>query len=138
MSGELTWRLPWGDLRPERVKKAVGALLEGWPGVRVEIEVEDRDTISAIFTVPNALVQAASEAASGMTPGEGDLEAEPDEEAEPDPETWTIELSFYDLEEDGRVLALEEEWADNLGAWDAACTLAEELAEALGAEPLDL
>ena len=134
MAGELTWRLPWGDLRPDRVRSAVSALLGDWPGSTVEVVVEDRDTISAIFRVPDVLVRAAM-AAADPEARVGDPEDEPDEA---EPEIWTIELSFYDLDSDGRVLALEDEWADNLGAWDAAATLAEDLAEALGAEPLDL
>ncbi len=139
MSGELTWRLPWGDLRAERVRAAANALAKRWPGVKVQVEVEDTDTISAIFEVPNALVQAASDAAAAE--GEGGGEDTPLQEGEEEglePETWTIELSFYDLDSDGRVMALEDEWADNLGAWDAACALAEELADELGAEELDL
>lgn len=142
MAGELTWRLPWGDLRAERVRTAVQALIKTWPGVTVSVEVEDTDTISAVFQVPNALVQAASDAAMGGSSDEDDYgqdgDEDGDEDEELDPETWTIELSFYDLDSDGRVLSLEDEWSDNLGAWDAACALAEELAEALGAESLDL
>lgn len=142
MSGELTWRLPWGDLRVERVRSAVAAIVKSWPGVSFAVQVDDTDMISAIFVVPNALVQAASDTAAGEQEAGADDEASPDEadqdEEGLEPETWTIELSFYDLDSDGRVLALEDEWADNLGAWDAACALAEELAESLDGELLEL
>lgn len=145
MSWELTWRLDWRDLRAERVRTAVAEVLKGWPGATLRVEQEDSDTISAFVEVPADLVAALAEAAGGLDELEqaADDAAEGDdaEQGEPDadgPATYTLELSFYDLDQDGRVMSLEGEWSDNASAWDAACTLAEELAEALDAESLDL
>ena len=149
MSWELSWRLDWRDLRMERVRTAVAEVLQGWPGATLKVEQEDADTISCFVEVPAALVAALSEGVELNEDQEGGDEAaeaaEANEaaEAQEAPEelgrsSYTLELSFYDLDQDGRVLSLEGEWSDNTEAWDAACTLAEELAEALDAEPLDL
>lgn len=148
MSWELTWRLPWGDLRADRVRQAAATVAAAWPGVRFEVDVEDRDTISLFFQVPAAMVAAAQddaaydpesaseEQALDVVDEEQPLTAALDDE--PGAETYTIELSFYDLESDGRVFSLEGEWSDNTAAWDAACALAEDLAAEIGAEELEL
>ncbi|MCB9761752.1 MAG: hypothetical protein H6739_18055 [Alphaproteobacteria bacterium] len=52
-------------------------------------------------------------------------------------EPYVVELSFYEVDGDV-VLALEEEWADNADAWDAACGIAEEMAEVVGGQQLEL
>lgn len=141
MSWEITWRLDWRDLRTERVRQAVAEVLKGWPGATMRVEQEDSDTISCFVEVPADVVAGLAEAASGMdedgSEDAGD-DAAAEQEGEALPASYTLELSFYDLDQDGRVMSLEGEWSDNAAAWDAACTLADELAEELDAEPLDL
>ena len=126
MSWEITWRLDWRDLRTERAKQAVAEVLTGWPSATLRVEQEDSDTFSCFVEVPADVVAGLAEAAAG------------EEQLVERPASYTLELSFYDLDQDGRVMSLEGEWSDNAAAWDAACTLAEELAEALDAEQLDL
>lgn len=128
MSWELTWGLDWKELRAERVLKVAQQVAATWAGTTVRVEVEDRDTISAFFVVPAALVAAAMEENGAELGQEGaDL-----------PEHYVLELSFYDLDQDGCVMSLEGEWSDNAAAWDAACQLADALADELDAEPLEL
>lgn len=131
MSWELTWKLGWGSLRADRVREAAERLAATMPGAVTRVEVEDRDCISCYFEVPAAIVDAARE--SGEQAGDEGPEA-----SSGGPARYTIELSFYDLDSDGCVFSLESEWSDNEAAWDAACQLAEDLADAVGAEPLDL
>ncbi len=135
MSWEITWRLDWRDLRTERVKQAVAEVLTGWPGATMRVEQEDSDTISCFVEVPADVVAGLAEAAAGVDEADQDGA---EEQLVERPASYTLELSFYDLDQDGRVMSLEGEWSDNAAAWDAACTLAEELAEALDAEQLDL
>ena len=104
MSAEATWQLNWKWLDKIKVTEALTELAAVVEGLSFEVEVEDRECISAFLKVQGI----------------------------------EIELSFYDLEGDGRVLSLEPEWADNRENWDAAMELAEELADLLQAEHLDL
>lgn len=122
MAEELTWRVGWEELRPDRVSEGATAVVAKLPGLSFEVEVEERDCVSLFFKVPEAYVAAAG----GWDPPEGDGD------------TFTIEISFYDLDGDGCVFCLEDEWSDNESAWDAACKLAEDLAEVLDADAIDL
>lgn len=122
MAEELTWRVGWEELRPDRVRDAGVAVAAKFPGLGVEVEVEERDSVCLYFTVPEAYVAAAG----GWDAPEGEGE------------TFTVEISFYDLDGDGCVFCLEDEMSDNESAWDAAVQLAEELAEILEADELDL
>jgi hypothetical protein len=104
MSAEATWQLNWKWLDKVKVSEALTQLALVVEGLTFEVEVEDRECISAFLHVQGI----------------------------------EIELSFYDLDSDGRVLSLEPEWADNREHWEAAMELAEELADILEAEHIDL
>ena len=122
MSEDLTWRIGWSTLRADRVRQAAATLAKRLGGLTYGVDVEDADCVTLTFQIDAANVAAA-----------GGWEADPD-----DAEIYTIELSFYDLDGDGCVMAFEAEWSDNESAWDAGCAIAEDLAELLGAELLDL
>ena len=124
MSDELSWSLPWQTLRVDQIRQ-VAEQIAAPHGLKVEVELEEEDCVSCFFTAPEVFVAVAGGWQPDLAEGEGG-------------EEFILELSFYDLDQDGRVMSLEGEWSDNAAAWDAACTLAEELAEALDAEQLDL
>ena len=111
MSVESTWRLPWIGLRESRVLEALTPLAEKYGGLTLTVEEEEPGSITAIFRLP------------------------------PDPETGLeneVELSFYNLGDDGVVMSLEEEFSDNGEIWEAAWELADAIADDLGAGLLEL
>lgn len=107
MAGDINWILSWDRLTEKAVREAAVRLVAVSEGVSFEVEDEGDGCVSLFLKV-----------------------ADPE-----DP--YTVELSFYDLEEGGIVMSLEEEWSDNAEAWDAACGLAEGMAELLDAQELD-
>jgi len=64
--------------------------------------------------------------------------AVPDEGVPDEGRPLTVEISLYDLGSGTIALSLEADAAYNQAAWDDACELAEDLADALGATTLDL
>lgn len=108
---ESTWRLPWVGLRASRVTEALTPLAEKLGGLELEVEEEEPGSVTAVLILP------------------------------PDPESGEqaeVELSFYNLGEEGTVMSLEGEFGDNGDIWDTAWELADAIAEELGATPLDL
>ncbi|MCK6505945.1 hypothetical protein L6R53_21590 [Myxococcota bacterium] len=104
-----TWRLPGRSLDAALIRATAEEVARAYEGVAVQVKWEEDDEISCLFRVQGA-------------------EGEPLE----------VELSVYDLGADGRVLSLEADAGDNADAWEEACQLAEDLADGLGAQPLDL
>lgn len=118
MSWERLWRLPGKRLDTLAIRQAAASVAAAYEGVAVEVEWEEDDEVTCFFSVPR-----------GGTPGNG----------APHPsEPWEVEVSIYDLGQDGVVLSLEGEAADNDAAFDDACQLAEDLADALDAEPIEV
>lgn len=107
MPGEIMWTLPWSRLTEKAVRDAAQRLIATSEGVSFEVDDEGEGCVSLFLHI-----------------------ADPDE-------PYTVELSFYDLDDGDVVLALEEEWSDNAESWDAACGLAEEMAELLGARQIE-
>ena len=115
MFGDRTWRLAWRSLDLGRLADAARDVAAGFAGVEVEVEDEGEGTHTAFFRIPV-----------------------PEEDMEDDigPEA-TCELSLYDL--DGRiVLALEGDGSDNSWLGEDADQVADALADALEAHPLEL
>ena len=108
MAGEMNWRLPWSALDERAVLEAALALTSDMEDVVARVENEEDDCVSLFLDV-----------------------SDPEE-------PYTVELSFYDLEDGQIVMSLEEEWSDNADAWDAACQIAEDLARRLRAHEIDL
>lgn len=115
MFGDRTWRLSWRTLDLGRLTDAVRDVAAGFAGVQVDVEDEGEETHTAFFRIPV-----------------------PEEDVEDDigPEA-TCELSVYDLE-GMLVLTLEGDAGDNSWLGEDADQIAEALAEALGARPLEL
>lgn len=108
MAGEISWKLPWRNLEELAVRVAAEQLARDMDSVTSEVERDDHDSVSCFFHVSD---------------GE---------------ENYTVEVSFYDLGGSDIVMSVEEEWSDNAEAWDAACDMAERLAEKLDAAELEL
>jgi len=115
MFGDRTWRLPWRSLDLGRLTDAANDVAAGFAGVSVEVEDEGEGTHTAFFRIPV-----------------------PEEDIEDDigPEA-TCELSVYDLE-GSIVLTLEADASDNSWLGEDADQVADALADALGAHPLEL
>lgn len=109
MSWDCTWRLPGKKLDSDKLGQAVGQVAANYAGVQTEIVSEAKDCTTCFFDVPH-----------GSEGGQ-----------------ITVEISAYDLGKEW-VLSLEADASDNGGYWDEACQLAEDLADAMGAEPLEL
>lgn len=114
MSWEMVWELPWVSLRSDRVKEAAAALEAKVPGLRTRVEVEAKDTVNLFVEVPRELLDP--EELEGVE--EGTLPV--------------VELSFYDLDEEGRVMSLEAEFSDNAKIPDSASDVGDLLAGILG------
>lgn len=128
MPGELSWSLPWRVLDPTPIRAAAQQVADRF-GAQVEVELEEPDCVSVFFTVSAEWVAQVS----------GDGADAPDPATlRPDTLATVLELSLYELDDDGCVLCVEPEWSDNSRAWDAACELGEAFAELTDAEPLDL
>jgi len=109
MSWDQTWRMQARRVKlPELTQKA-SSVAEGYQGVTVEVDKEADDCITFFFSVP------ASEE-----------------------ELATLEVSLYAMGDNTHILSLEADASDNNTHWDDASQIAEDLAEALGAQPLDL
>ena len=121
MSGDRHWRLPWKKLDLAALQEVAGYAANLLPGVVVSVEAEADDCHTCFFKVPNT-------APEWSEPDEADANAEP----------GVVEVSVYDLDRDGVVLSLESDAADNDWLLEDADRLAETMAEALGAHPLDI
>ena len=108
MAGERNWRLRWKHLEVGAVGDAARQVARAMEGVTSEVEKDAADTLSVFFRIDD--------------PGE----------------PYTVELSLYDMGRGEVMLCLEAEWSDNHEGWDAACEFAEEMAEVLGAEEVEL
>lgn len=110
MSWDQTWRLRSKKISLAAMKEAAAGVAQNYEGVEVEVEAEADDCITFFFTAPT------------------------DEE-----EVYaTLEVSLYEMGDGTHILSLEGDASDNHGYWDDASQLAEDLAEALGAQPLEL
>ena len=107
-----TWRVPGKSLDEARLREVGTAVAQGYAGVTVEVEREDPEFITFFFGVPTAQGEDAA--------------------------TVEVEITVYHMGRDGLVLSLEADAADNDGVWDDASQLAEDLADALQAAPLDI
>ncbi|MCB9781290.1 MAG: hypothetical protein H6742_22170 [Alphaproteobacteria bacterium] len=107
-----TWKLPWRKLDEGAMRRAAEDVASQFQGVSVKVVWEEDDCVTAFFTVPA--------------------------EAESAEHTREVEVSAYSLGGDGVVLSLEVDAADNELCWEDAERLAEDLADALDAGPLDL
>lgn len=157
IAADRTWRLPWRRLDLKALHEAAAKVAAGYAGVTVRVEAEDTDTHTAFFQIPSPAELAAG---LQLSPGEDAEALEPTVEVErapagelpPDDATWqdddeadddeavggVVELSLYDMDGDGILLSLEADASDNGLLVDEADQIADELAEALRAEPLDL
>lgn len=108
MSWDQTWQLRRRRLKTD-LQTSVARVKQTYVGVEAAIEEEAADCVTVFFTVPT----------------EADIPA-------------TVEISLYEMEKGRYILSLEADAADNNANWDDAAQLAEDLADALGAEPLDL
>lgn len=104
-----TWRLPGRSLDATLIRATAEEVARAYEGVTVLVKWEEDDEISCLFQTAGT-----------------------------DGEPLQVEVSVYDLGADGRVLSLEADAGDNAAAWEEACQLAEDMADGLGAQPLDL
>lgn len=161
IAADRTWRLPWRRLDLKAFQEAAAKVAAGYAGVTVRVEVEDTDTHTAFFTIPTPAELAAglhlspSEDAEALEPTV-EVERAPAGELPADDATWqdedgdeaadddddavggVVELSLYDMDGDGVLLSLEADASDNGLLVDEADQIADDLADALRAEPLDL
>ena len=166
IAADRTWRLPWRRLDLKALQEAAAKVAAGYAGVTVTVEAEDTDTHTAFFKIPSPAELAAglqltpSEDAEALEPTV-EVERAPAGELPADDATWqdddwanagddddddddddaaggVVELSLYDMDGDGVLLSLEADASDNGLLVDEADQIADELAEALRAEPLDL
>jgi hypothetical protein len=106
---DLTWRVPGKKLDVAKLREAGAATADTYEGVSVEVEKEDNDCVSLFFSVPGEAGDASE-----------------------------VEISVYSLGSDGLVLSLEADAADNHATWEDASQIAEDLADNLGGEPLEI
>ena len=111
MSWDRTWGFKKRKLKPGDIQPAATRVSEAYEGVDVTVEKETEDCITCFFSVP----------------------AEPDS-AEP----LCVEISIYNMGSAGHVISLEADAADNSANWDDASQLAEDLADVLEAQALEL
>jgi hypothetical protein len=111
-----TWRVPWKRLDLPRFTQAATEAAAAYAGVQVTVEAEDVDTHTAFFAIP-------------ARPPEGD---------ELGGEGGVVELSLYDMDGDGILLSLEDDASDNARLQEDVDQLAEDIADALEAESVDL
>jgi hypothetical protein len=107
-----TWKIAGKKLEEPRIREAGAQVAQAYEGVSVEVEREDREFITLFFSVPVR--------ADGAD------------------QTVEVELTVYDMGRDGLILSLEEDASDNNAAWEDASQLAEDLADGLGGEPIDV
>lgn len=106
---ELSWRLEMKSLDEVKLRTTAESVASGYKGVTVKVEREAGDTVTCFFDVPD---------------DEGGGRSE-------------VEISAYDMGNDGIVLNMDAGDADNNGSWDDACELAEGMAEDLGGQSLE-
>ena len=108
---DLHWRLASRALNEAQLRDAGVAVASSYEGVSVAVEKEDPEFITLFFDVP--------------------WEADSDE-------TALVEITVYDLGRDGIVMSLEADAADNDAAFDDAAQIAEDLADRLGGQSIDV
>ncbi len=113
---ERTWAVGWRSLDLESLRVIAQDVAAAYEGVTVVVEEEERGTHTCFFTVP------------------GDPQAD-DEEAQG---SHVCEVSLYALGRGELVLSLELDASDNECLDEEADQLAEDLAEALEGEPVEL
>ncbi len=116
MSDSREWSLPWRSLDLARLKIIAQDVARNYDGLTVRVEEDEPGSHSVFFTVP------------------GDPEASSEEAQGP----HVAEVSLYDLGRGEIVLSLEDDASDNAWLGEEADQLAEDLADALEGEPLDL
>ncbi|MEL6346370.1 MAG: hypothetical protein AAFV53_24880 [Myxococcota bacterium] len=110
MSWDQTWQVNKKRLRVSDLEPLVDKIVAEYQRVEGRVEEEASDCITVFFTVPTE---------------EEDVRA-------------TLEVSFYEMSRGSYVLSVEADASDNNAHWDDAATLAEDLADAMGAHPLEL
>lgn len=111
MSWDRTWGFKKRTLSTPHIQQATEGVANGYAGVTVKVERESDECTTAFFAVPTS---------------------------ENSDTTSTIEISIYTMGRNDHILSLEGDAADNHEYWDDACQLAEDLADALNATPLQL
>jgi len=110
MGWDQTWQLRTKRVRVDDLRAVAQRIAREYVGVEVNVEQEASDCLTVFFTVPQ------------------------EEEAPP----ATVEVSLYEMGNGRHILSLEADAADNNTCWEDAGQLADDLAEDLGATPLDL
>ena len=113
---ERTWAVSWRSLDLQNLRVIAQDVAAAYAGVTVEVVEEERGTHTCFFTVP------------------GDPSAD-DDEAQG---SHVCEVSLYALGRGELVLSLELDASDNEWLDEEADQLAEDLAQALEGEPVDL
>ncbi len=108
------WKFPKNNLNEQQIRLAAADVAANYAGINLACERETPDCMSLYFTV------------STTTDADGPSE------------TVELEISIYDLGRDGVVISLEPDSSDNNHNWDDASQLAEDLADNLHAEPIDV
>ena len=106
---DTAWRLRAKNIEEHLIGDKARSISASYEGVSVEVDREDKDCLTLFFEVPSA----------GGT-------------------TLDVEISIYDLSKDGIVLSLEADAADNDAAFDDAAQIAEDLADQLGGQSIDV
>jgi len=109
MSWDRTWRCTKKSLNLHELTTAAERIGSQYQGVRVIVEKEAADCTTCFFVVSDEMEKASR----------------------------TFEISIYNMGKDGFVISLEADASDNHLSEDAD-QLAEDLAEQLGAVPLEL
>ena len=108
MSWDRTWQVRAHKMRVADLKPIADQVAQDYQGVSVDVEEEESDCITFFFAVPT----------------EEDM--------------VTLEVSLYDMGSGNWILSLEGDASDNGEHWEEASQLAEDLADALDAQPLEL
>lgn len=108
MSWDRTWQMRRRRLRAADVQPIAAQIAQDYRGVQVDVEEEATDCITCFFSIPTE---------------EGPV---------------TVEISAYEMGSGTYILSLEGDASDNGEHWEEASQLAEDLADALDAQPLTL
>jgi hypothetical protein len=108
------WKFPKNNLNEQLIRSAAADVAANYAGIALECDRETPDCMSLYFAVP---VTSDTQEASG---------------------TVELEISIYDLGRDGVVISLEPDASDNNHNWDDVSQLAEDLADNLHAESVDV
>jgi hypothetical protein len=108
------WKFPKNKLNEQLIRTAADDVAANYAGIVVDCQREAPDCMSLFFAVPTG----AGSDKSG--------------------ETVELEISIYDLGRDGVVISLEPDASDNSLNWDEASQLAEDLADNVHAEAIDV